>query len=359
LNLEAVELLRRGLFGSARSTLKLALTRFQQGLAEKEAETEAEVATTEEEAAVDNRDLMPSKDGFHARIRSREHEESTRGEVIVALVGLGDNFVQSQTLASGGLAANETQGYYYPLCVGMVVLEATTTPTAAMVHGEGGNACEDFILYATLTNTVRATAALCFNLAATFHLEAMMMAASGETTSRGHSPCDTSPDVTSSLLAGALRLYDLILGPTLQLIVSYPSPGQGMTGCGLAPYDTVSIPSTSTETTMDIGASDSSSVRIRSAAWNQKGHAHHLLGQRDSVKACALELESVLSTAASSAPETSDTAREGADDSATAASLAPVLGSRAAAHVVALNVHLHSPVASAMAAQNHSAASSA
>jgi hypothetical protein len=350
-NLAAVELLRRGSFAPARDILKLALATFQRGLAEAEAAAEAaEAATPATEAGgIDDQDPMACKGNSQNATRSREDEDS-RGKVIVALVSLGGSSVHAD--ANESATGSATEGPYYPLGMGMVLLEATTTSSPTERGGEYGCTCEDSILYATLTNTVRATATLLFNVAATFHLEAMALA-TRESADKSNNHQGVACIAGASLLTRALRLYDLILGPTLRILSSGPSPRQGLVGCVAVLDEPASQPA---QAAPQRGRGDTSSIRIRAAAWNQKGHAHHLLGQRDGVKACALELDD-LTRAVPTSSTSGSAAREGAAGADSPASLASVLGGRAA-QVVALNVYLHSPFTEAVAEHNRLSVSS-
>jgi hypothetical protein len=278
-------------------------------------------------------------------------DEDSLGKVIVVLANLGGNSLHAD--ATGSPAESATEGPYYPLSMGMVLLETTTT-TSVMEGGEYGCTCEDSILHATLTNTVRATSTLLFNVAAAFHLEAMAVGTRESAVKSSHH--GDAGAKAASLLTKALRLYDLILGPTLQILSPSSSPERGFDD-SLATLDEAACqPPWTAQAAMERGRSDPSSIRIRAAAWNQKGHAHHLLGQRGGVKACALELDD-LTRAVPTAATSGSAEREGAAAADSAAFLASVLGGRAA-HVVALNVHLHSPFTAALAEQNRLSVSS-
>jgi hypothetical protein len=291
LNEQAVEQLCAEAYDQAQATLKAALTLFRGGLAAQDTlalEESGEEVKEEKEDGDD--DSEADRTGSHDW-ESKELELVTAseppdpidgppvGDVGVSLVSLGVSHPPYTTTPN---ADHRTSSYYL---INMAMVFACDD------REDEENLGDDTILFASSRNSARATAVLCYNLAMTYHLRALAMSRS------------THHPQRASHLNKALRVYDLVLNPT----------GLVDVGGGSRRHRRV----------------DASSIRIRAALYNNKGHAHHCLQETDRVKACvrALSLWAV----------DDDEEREG---SIGGASIARALGD--AALPVALNVHLHS-----------------
>jgi hypothetical protein len=299
LNEQAVEQLCAEAYDQAQATLKAALTLFRRGLAAQETlalEVNGEEVKEEKEDGGDD-DSEADRTGsneFEAKalelVTAPEPpdpvDDPSVGDVGVSLVSLGVSHPPYTTTPN----ADQRTSSYYLINMAMIF--------ACDDREEDEHVSDDTILFASSQNSARTTAVLCYNLAMTYHLRALAMSRSSHHPQR------------AAILHKALRVYDLVLNPT-----------------GL----------------VDVGGSrrrhrqvDASSIRIRAALYNNKGHAHHCLQETDRVKACVR----ALSLWAIDDDDEVEVEGRDADGAMGGASIARALGD--AALPVALNVHLHS-----------------
>jgi hypothetical protein len=301
LNERAVEQLCAEAYDQAQATLKAALTLFRRGLAAQDTlalEESGEEVKEEKEDGGDD-DSEADRTGSNeweakalelvtASVPPDPVDDPPVGDVGVSLVSLGVSHPPYTTTPN----ADHRTSSYYLINMAMVF--------ACEGREDEENLGDDVILFASSRNSARTTAVLCYNLAMTYHLRALAM-------SHGSHHPQRAPHLNK-----ALRVYDLVLNPT-----------------GL----------------LDVGGSrlrhrrvDASSIRIRAALYNNKGHAHHCLRETDRVKACVRALSLwAIDDEDEDAEEQHDEERDGAGGGA---SIAQALGD--AALPVALNVHLHS-----------------
>jgi hypothetical protein len=304
LNEQAVEQLCAEAYDRAQATLKAALTLFRRGLAAQDTlaleENGEEVKEEKEDGDDDDDDSEADRTGsneWEAKalelVAAPEPPDPIDGppvgDVGVALVSLGVSHPPYTTTPN---ADHRTSSYYL---INMAMVFACDDR-----EEEENLGIDDVILFASSRNSARATAVLCYNLAMTYHLRALAMSHGSHHPQR------------ASHLNKALRVYDLVLNPPTGLV--------------------------------DVGGSrrrhrrvDASSIRIRAALYNNKGHAHHCLQETDRVKACVRALSMWAIDDDDGDAEEQEEEREG---STGGASIARALGD--AALPVALNVHLHS-----------------